>query len=1361
MAKFERFDVDLDGGRNNSSRWNVWLRRFNLFIEANAVTRDRKQIATLLNEAGSDIEEIYEAKRDTSVNKADEKYAEISKLITDHFAPQKNLNLAKLKFREISQHEGENIKSFHVRLKTAAVPCEFTDAPGEILLQMIQGSNDKRVKLKASQETITLENLLKYIESLEFCTEEANIQHYKKEQGACKLESTYKLDFKKLNHNNEPETSKTCFNCGYSYPHTPNDACPAKNKKCGSCGQIFAKLCKNKKSRAFKPSDNNAEKANQVYRKEANNAKLKHGVEKQFSDSYNLFSVSKSSVPCPRIEVNILGSNIEVGIDTQASINALSKETFENMAIKPELTYDDSLVYSFDGKKPLKTLGKFKETVYANNMSVKAEFIVFDGVRDNLLSFKTSTELKLVKLMYSANNLNDEFHKSIILKYPDLFSGKIGCLKDRKIKIHIKPDAKSVIQKERKVPYHLKDLIETTIDEMIRDDIIEPVSGVPTPFISCFLAVPKPNNPKEVRITLDARCINKVIERERHNIPTLDDLKVKLNGAKYISKADVRGSYHQLEINEESRFITVFRTSRGLMRYKRLIQGLNCSSEIFQHELEMVLDGLKGVMNLVDDIFIWGNTAEEHDENLNALCERLLSKGLTLNAAKCVFKQEELEFFGMKFSKDGISLTDDKIKALKEAKLPKTQSELRSFLGFANFCSESIPQLALNASLLWKLTHKNHPKNIIWTDETINRFNLVKDAVLTTALSYFEVNWDTVLEVDASPDGVGAVLYQTEPGKPLNKHIVSFWSKAFSNVEQRYSQVEKEALGVVLACEKFRIYLVGKKFKLLTDNKAVEIIYKNPKSNPPARIRRFNLRLMDLEFEIQHKPGIENMADYLSRHPLHVDETDRQTFLAEQYIYFICEQNAPRAIRVEQLMEATLQDKTLKAVIKAIKSDSFGNDPLLKSYRKFRNELSIYQDKLVLRGSRIVIPQIYWSEMIKIAHEGHLGIVKTKQLIRDRVWFPGIDAMVENEISQCISCQLVNNAGYRPEPLKSSVFPDHAWQKVQIDFHILPNGHELMSIIDLFSSFPIVVEVPTTAHHYVLPKMDSIFSLMGFPEDIRSDNGPPFQGRQFKEFCEKFGIHHTKTTPEWPQANGKIENFNKNLRKLIQKSFIGIKNWNSELNSFLRAYRNAPQCSSLVAPAELIFIKSNSSKLPLKVNDSRNNSEIQKFAKKNDQAAKEKMKRYADRRRKAVDHHFSVGDKVLFNQLHNKKIFNKIKSKAGNEIFEIRAIKGSMVSVFNGDKEFSRNVSLFKRAPTEMENISDELPESFITDNIEAHVSAEPNNINNNSLNLEDVDEVAAPEQRITRVSTRVKRPINHFVAEPASGLINRAPKKK
>ena len=235
MTKFEKFDVDLDGGKSNASRWNIWLRRFDLFVEANEIIGDRKMIATLLNEAGSGIEEIYEAKRDVAVLKANEKYTDISKLLTDHFAPQKNVTMNRIKFRELHQYSGEGIKSYYVRLKTASVDCEFTKIEEEIALQLIQGSNDRRVKLKAAQEDIKLEALLKFIESLEFSSEVNNNNlSYKKEQGACKVESVYKVQNSKSISGEKCKSSKRCFHCGGDYPHV--DICPAKDRKCHACG---------------------------------------------------------------------------------------------------------------------------------------------------------------------------------------------------------------------------------------------------------------------------------------------------------------------------------------------------------------------------------------------------------------------------------------------------------------------------------------------------------------------------------------------------------------------------------------------------------------------------------------------------------------------------------------------------------------------------------------------------------------------------------------------------------------------------------------------------------------------------------------------------------------------------------------------------------------------------------------------------------------------------------------------------------------------------------------------------------------------------------------------------------------------
>ena len=633
------------------------------------------------------------------------------------------------------------------------------------------------------------------------------------------------------------------------------------------------------------------------------------------SDYYSLYSITNEKERCPRVEVGILGSCVEFGIDTQASLNALSKESYLKMGIRPKLIEDQSKVFSYDGLKPIKSLGKFNAVVSFKNRTVEAEFSVLEGVRDNLLSHKTSLELDLIKITCSVGDQDAVFHNNMVEKFPKLFSGKIGCLKDYQVKFHINENVKPVIQKERKIPFHLKDKIEKAIDDLLDDDIIEPVCGEPTLHVSCFVAVPKPSNPDELRITLDSKVINNAILRERHNMPNLEELMVKLNGAKYLSKLDLKGGYHQIMIDKNSRFITVFRTPKGLMRYKRLVMGISCASEMFQFAIENALDGLIGAINLIDDIFVWGTTEEEHDRNLLAVLERLESKGLTVSPGKCSFKKTELEFFGIKFTQEGIQITEEKVKALREAKLPVTQSELRSFLGLANFCSNSIPLLAVNSIKLWQKTHKKQPKCLKWMDEEVKQFEMVsKDSILTEALSYFNKNWHTVLEVDASPVGAGAVLYQVDPYNEKNKKIVRFWSKSFSDVEQRYAQVEKEAYAIVLACEKFKYYLIGNKFTLFTDNKAVELIYRNPKSNPPARIRRFNLRLMDYNFDINHKPGELNIADYLSRHPIYSKEINRDAYLAEQFLYFTCINNKPRVLSMEELIDESLKDEMISKV---------------------------------------------------------------------------------------------------------------------------------------------------------------------------------------------------------------------------------------------------------------------------------------------------------------------------------------------------------------------------------------------------------------------------------------------------------------
>ena len=196
-----------------------------------------------------------------------------------------------------------------------------------------------------------------------------------------------------------------------------------------------------------------------------------------------------------------------------------------------------------------------------------------------------------------------------------------------------------------------------------------------------------------------------------------------------------------------------------------------------------------------------------------------------------------------------------------DAEIPQTKSELRSYLGSASFCGRAIYNLAGVSGKLWHLTKKGTVWD--WTVEHQQEFDNLKRKVISKALGNFDRDWNTILEVDVSPIGVAAILCQVNPKDNEDRKIIAFWSQRFTDTDSRYSQVEKKALRVVLACEKFRMYLIGATFVVKTDNKAVQTILSNPRSKPSLRIARWNLRLPGYDFMVVHVPGKDNMATWI------------------------------------------------------------------------------------------------------------------------------------------------------------------------------------------------------------------------------------------------------------------------------------------------------------------------------------------------------------------------------------------------------------------------------------------------------------------------------------------------------------------
>ncbi|XP_052777873.1 uncharacterized protein K02A2.6-like [Mya arenaria] len=553
-------------------------------------------------------------------------------------------------------------------------------------------------------------------------------------------------------------------------------------------------------------------------------------------------------------------------VDTGSSINVIDEKAYNAMKPKPKLNKTDTKVYAYGSIEAVKIMGQFQAMIETKDKFTTAMIYVTKGNSGNLLSYSTSVSLQVVPEIYSMTSKSE-----ICDKFPKVFTG-IGKLKDTQIELFVDNTVQPVVQPHRRIPFHLRKQVEIELKRLEDMDIIEKVDG-PTDWVSPIVVAPKPKSKNnEIRICVDMRLPNEAIKRTRHIIPTIDDLIVDLNGSKIFSKLDLNQGYHQLEISKKSRNITTFTTHVGLRRYKRLNFGLTCASEVFQNAIRT---SLEGVQNISDDIIVHGNSQEQHDSRLAAALRRLQEKGLTLNKQKCEFNKKTLEFFGYIFSENGFSADKKKCEIIKNTPAPQNASEVRSFLAMTNYVSRFIPNYSTTTEPLRMLVKKD--VKFVWEERQQNAFDKLKsDLSSETVVTYFDPKLTTQIVADASPVGIAAIMLQG--GK-----VVSYASKSLTDTEKRYSQTEKENLAIVWAIEHWHIYLFGHKFTVITDAKALEHIYKNPKSKPPARLERWRMKMQAYDFDVIYKPGESNMSDYLttdknSREPLQMTEMPKQAW---------------------------------------------------------------------------------------------------------------------------------------------------------------------------------------------------------------------------------------------------------------------------------------------------------------------------------------------------------------------------------------------------------------------------------------------------------------------------------------------------
>ena len=217
------------------------------------------------------------------------------------------------------------------------------------------------------------------------------------------------------------------------------------------------------------------------------------------------------------------------------------------------------------------------------------------------------------------------------------------------------------------------------------------------------------------------------------------------------------------------------------------------------------------------------------------------------------------------------------------------------------------------------------------------------------------------------------------------------------------------------------------------------------------------------------------------------------------------------------------------------------------------------------------MPKALQCREVNISHEGHQGIVKTKQVLRSAVWFPTMDCMTEDILRNCLPCQAATQQ--KPKrPLQMTELPERPWQKVSLDFSgPYPSGEYCLIVVDDYSRYHVVELVSTTSAAAVIPRLAKIFSMFGIPNECKSDNGPPFQSREFAECAKTQGFRHRKITLSDPEANGEAVRFVKTLKRFITTTTVEGNSWRMSLIDFLQEYRSTPHTMTGRSPYSQLF----------------------------------------------------------------------------------------------------------------------------------------------------------------------------------------------
>ncbi|XP_013396158.1 uncharacterized protein K02A2.6-like [Lingula anatina] len=861
------------------------------------------------------------------------------------------------------------------------------------------------------------------------------------------------------------------------------------------------------------------------------------------------------------------------------------KADYEKLSLHKNLNQTTKVLRFYSNHK-IRPIRKAQLSVAYNTTQLPVDFEVVDIDQENVINGEVSEKVGLLhRVRVNKVNSVDDFTE---------LARNTGTLPGKHT-IKIDPTAKGVIHPARRQPASLKPRIVEKLQEMESDGFITRVHE-PNEWVSSMVVSLRND---KVRICIDPCDLNNAIKGEHHPLTTIEEVVASIPKATVFSVLDATQGFLQIQLDEQSSFLTTFNTPIGRYRWLRLPFGIKSAPEIFQRIMDEMLEGIEGATAIMDDILIAGTDREHHDSIFKKVIQRATEYNLKLNFDKCQVRQPRVQYVGHILTAEGLSPDPEKVRTITDMTPPTDKDGVRRILGLIQYLAKFIPNLSQVDAPLRALLKND--VSFKWEHEQQASFEELKHLCSTPpVLAYYDVNKPVEIQCDASRSGLGAVLIQD--GRPI-----AYTSRSLTDVEMRYAQIEKEMLAIVHGAIKFHCYIFGKETTMYTDHKPLESILKKPLLSAPMRLQKMLLRLQWYNLNVVYRKGKDMVvADTLSRAYL-PDTSSDVTGLDDLCLVDMISVSSERYSDIRTRTQRELQP--LYNTIVQGWPDTRRETPYeIRNFWDSRDQLSVF-DGVIYKGLRIVIPPSLQKYMLSLIHESHLGVVKCKQRAREVMFWPGMNMEIENMVRDCINCSEYQNR-LPAEPLKPTVPPDLPYTEVGCDIFYF-GAKKYLLLIDYYSKYIDVVELNAATTTATINAIKYVFSCHGIPLKIRSDNGPQFSSCEFKQFCKVYDIEHMTSSPQYPGLNGEAERAIQIVKKMWKKcddKYLALLN-----------YRTTPLEGINLSPSQLLMGRRPRNTLPAARNLLKPQAYNQREVKRHFSQEKLKQKYYHDQRKGAKE----------------------------------------------------------------------------------------------------------------------------------------------